>query len=357
MFIKFLPTPPPSKTPTATLPPPVLPTPPTHKSPTLHTRAWDLQALERQPTTKHIVSHFEKAYHFTLPSMDTSPISNPFYEAISRNFCNCSHVQTKIKFVVDSSANRHMCNSRHLFITITPYTGKNKYVTLGDGTIKCQIQGIVTMDITLPNRSKLRFHNVIYVPTLNVSLFSIKQHMRYTGYSEHSQNNICTIAFPNTRILADNKEEIEFSVIEPLTDHTIAPTFDEATAELYEKENTNIILQSSPRTSKEVTITSTQKSHPVQYLPTQATPESIGYELRAPAENSIPPQGLKTIPLGFKMSIPPGLYGRFAPRSGLDLHKNIDVAAGVIEPDYRGEIKVVLVNNSQKSSTFDVVTS
>ena len=119
----------------------------------------------------------------------------------------------------------------------------------------------------------------------------------------------------------------------------MAPTFDEATAETYEKEDTNIILQPTQRTRNEVTITSTIKSHPVKYPPAQATPDSIGYNLRAPADNSIPPQGRKSIPLGYAMSIPPGLYGRIAPRSSLALHKSIDITARVIDPVYRGKLR------------------
>ena len=48
------------------------------------------------------------------------------------------------------------------------------------------------------------------------------------------------------------------------------------------------------------------------------------------------------------MSIPKGLYGRISSRNDIAHKQNIDVAAGVIDPDYHGEIKVLLVNNSQK---------
>ncbi len=48
------------------------------------------------------------------------------------------------------------------------------------------------------------------------------------------------------------------------------------------------------------------------------------------------------------MAIPKGYYGRVAPRSGLACKHFIDVGAGVVDSDYRGEIKVLLFNFSDK---------
>jgi dUTP pyrophosphatase len=43
-----------------------------------------------------------------------------------------------------------------------------------------------------------------------------------------------------------------------------------------------------------------------------------------------------------------GFYGRIAPRSGLALHHHIDIGAGVIDKDYRGNVTVILFNYSDK---------
>lgn len=57
------------------------------------------------------------------------------------------------------------------------------------------------------------------------------------------------------------------------------------------------------------------------------------------------------VPTGIAVSIPHGYYGRIAPRSGLAL-KAIHVLGGVIDSDYRGEIKVILFNSSHVKIEF-----
>jgi dUTP pyrophosphatase len=46
------------------------------------------------------------------------------------------------------------------------------------------------------------------------------------------------------------------------------------------------------------------------------------------------------------IQLPPGCYGRIAPRSGLALHRQIDVGRGVVDEDYRGNVCVVLFNHA-----------
>lgn len=62
--------------------------------------------------------------------------------------------------------------------------------------------------------------------------------------------------------------------------------------------------------------------------------------------NHILPWSRGLISTGVSFAIPPTHYGRIAPRSGLALKKGIDVLAGVIDPDYRGVIGVLLMNLS-----------
>ena len=51
---------------------------------------------------------------------------------------------------------------------------------------------------------------------------------------------------------------------------------------------------------------------------------------------------------GIAITVPAGTYGRIAPRSGMSVKHSIDVGAGVIDEDYTGEVKVLLINHSDK---------
>jgi len=89
-------------------------------------------------------------------------------------------------------------------------------------------------------------------------------------------------------------------------------------------------------------------------LPTRATSGSAGYDLTAICDDTIEPGCRKLLPIGISIKLPEGVYGRIAPRSGLSVKKGIQVGAGVIDPDYTGEIHVLLFN--QGSETFEIKT-
>lgn len=79
-------------------------------------------------------------------------------------------------------------------------------------------------------------------------------------------------------------------------------------------------------------------------IPTKATVFSAGYDLYASEEVTVPRLGRKLIKTNVSMAIPINHYGRIAPRSGLAFKNGIDVLAGVIDSDYRGDIGVILYN-------------
>lgn len=87
--------------------------------------------------------------------------------------------------------------------------------------------------------------------------------------------------------------------------------------------------------------------------PTRGSADAAGFDLYASSKASIAPQSRAIVKTGIVLEIPSEYYGRIAPRSGLALKHGIDVMAGVIDADYRGEIGVILYN-TDKEKTFHV---
>ena len=85
--------------------------------------------------------------------------------------------------------------------------------------------------------------------------------------------------------------------------------------------------------------------HERAIVPERKTEGSVGYDLCA-CEDAVIMTGARrqVVDTGVAVELPPGCYGRVAPRSGLAVNKGVHVGAGVIDPDYRGSIKVLLFN-------------
>ena len=84
-------------------------------------------------------------------------------------------------------------------------------------------------------------------------------------------------------------------------------------------------------------------------VPTRGSDGAVGYDLYSSEDATVPCQaGRALVGTGITVVLPPGVYGRVAPRSGLAVKHCINVGAGVIDPDYTGEIKVVLFNHGEK---------
>jgi dUTP pyrophosphatase len=80
-------------------------------------------------------------------------------------------------------------------------------------------------------------------------------------------------------------------------------------------------------------------------VPRRATEMAAGYDISASEDAKIPSRGRAAVPTGISIGLPEGTYGRIAPRSGLAYKFGIDVLAGVIDVDYRGEIFCILYNS------------
>ncbi|MCO6461734.1 MAG: dUTP diphosphatase [Saprospiraceae bacterium] len=92
-------------------------------------------------------------------------------------------------------------------------------------------------------------------------------------------------------------------------------------------------------------------------LPRYETSGSAGMDIRANIDMSIELQPLERIliPTGLYIELPAGTEAQIRPRSGLSIKKGITVinAPGTIDSDYRGEIKIPIINLSNDLQTID----
>ena len=93
-------------------------------------------------------------------------------------------------------------------------------------------------------------------------------------------------------------------------------------------------------------------NHSNNQLPTYATPQSAGLDLRANLTEPIILQPLERclVPTGLRIALPQGYEAQVRPRSGLALKHGITLlnTPGTIDADYRGEIGVIMVNLSNE---------
>ncbi len=82
------------------------------------------------------------------------------------------------------------------------------------------------------------------------------------------------------------------------------------------------------------------------YSLSYAHPGDAGADLRSSQDITIPARGRLVVPTGVKIALPSGHVGLVWPRSGLAVKQGLDCGAGVIDSQYRGEIKVLLFNHS-----------
>lgn len=83
-------------------------------------------------------------------------------------------------------------------------------------------------------------------------------------------------------------------------------------------------------------------------VPTRGSDSAAGYDLYSLKDVWINQSDIAVISTGIAMKVPLGTYGRIAPRSGLSVKYKLDVLAGVIDADYRGEIMVAIMNHSRQ---------
>ncbi|MCM2334046.1 MAG: dUTP diphosphatase [Anaeromyxobacteraceae bacterium] len=90
-------------------------------------------------------------------------------------------------------------------------------------------------------------------------------------------------------------------------------------------------------------------------LPRYETEHAAGLDLRADEAVGLAPGERALVPTGLALEIPPGFEGQVRPRSGLAARHGVTLlnAPGTVDADYRGEVKVILVNHGQVEVRFE----
>lgn len=89
-------------------------------------------------------------------------------------------------------------------------------------------------------------------------------------------------------------------------------------------------------------------------LPVRGSPDAAGLDIHSSGTYVIMPGERVCVSTGVSIAVPSDFYARVAPRSGLAANFGIDVLAGVIDSDYRGEVKVILINHGDNNFNIGI---
>ena len=95
-------------------------------------------------------------------------------------------------------------------------------------------------------------------------------------------------------------------------------------------------------------------SNPDLPLPARATPQAACYDIRSATDAVLNPGEIRLISTGLIMELPEGMECQVRPRSGLALKYGITLpnSPGTIDPDYRGEVKIIVQNLGSEQVTL-----
>ena len=96
-------------------------------------------------------------------------------------------------------------------------------------------------------------------------------------------------------------------------------------------------------------VLSFKKLDPRATLPSRGSSQAAGLDIYSIEDVAIEPKGRALVRTGLAVAIPEGYYGRVAPRSGLATKQGLHVLAGVIDCDYRGEVRCLLYNTGDET--------
>ena len=248
------------------------------------------------------------------------------------------HTPGQYTAILDNGTAVTMPGEKSAFTNLYMFSSSEKqrrHVIFGDGKSSSQVDGIGILDIVI-NGKRIRLHNSLFVQTLKDTLISIKDYMRYKNCHFIAQDNSKQYTFPFGNLSPHIGDEITISFT-PANNKTQQIDFD-----------TSITIKSPPHSNK----LKVKLLHHEARLPHQATPNSAGYDIRTITDGRVPLFTRTIICTGLSVEPPPSTYIRIAPRSSLSM-QGIDIAGGVVDGDYRGELLVIVVNTTCRPFIFE----
>ena len=210
-----------------------------------------------------------------------------------------------------------------------------------------------------------------YVPDMgNTGLFSIRKHMQFQGCLFHAEAQHTTIAFPSFILKPHVGKEIDVLCV-PAFDSNESISFDQRVATRIPISQSSLYLATHeltllPQSCKSFIPPSHQHHFTSNVLipklvdhatiPTRATKGSIGFDVKSLNEVTLQPGVRQQVSTGLAIAMPSPMYLRIAERSGLAM-KGIAIKGGVVDSDYRGDIKVIMCNETRVPITIPSSTN
>jgi dUTP pyrophosphatase len=246
----------------------------------------------------------------------------------------------------DTGCTKNLCNNPSLYSTLTYYkkSAHPRYVALGDSQTHLLVKGYGTMDIII-NHHRVQIH-AHYVPDLPISILSCVDHIKYKNCTHTGSGNNLRVSFPTFHIDLPSSTNYEFPITAAKND-TLPVAFCSSTHALNPAKPLALSLHPTVQV---------KLLHPSAKAPKRATAGSTGYDLASIESTTLPPNSSTTISTGLAMAIPPSISCSIQPRSSLAI-KHVHIGGGIIDNDYRGEIKVIMHNNSTTPITINESTN
>ena len=313
-------------------------------------------------------NQYVNSYSFVSSSIHTNHVPIPTtHKAHYIPSSNPKHTDSCNTIVADSGATDTFLPNEEMFEYLTPLppTPEN-HLLLGDDKTQHRMMHMGPANILL-NGKRVRIL-AYHTPTLTTSLLSINKHIEYQGCYFHGENKQYTLAYPRGLLEPTLHHEVTMN-IQPAKhlDDATPYIFDYMTDErIPQNKSSNVIMNKSYRVLdqnkkrflptpegqfKQSEVVTFRKLHPNATIPKRSTEGSIGFDVKLPHVTTLPPNEITKIPTGLASSFPQGMYLRIADRSSLAL-KNLSIQAGVVDSDYRGEIIILIKNNTNVPITF-----